>query len=195
MPHPAHAFCFMRTYVCESLRTPTSITARPGRFESSGAREESFSVSSVRTAAAMDFPSMSLPTDLLPESRAAAELGVAAEDMVNRLGEAATGRYDSIRDSASTRARCQHLLVSYQHLLVLVLVRFTGTMLTGMLTYAHRREEDVLRCEQACQCRGGTGSSDSCRRIPPAFGIVVALWRLARWVVIDAAFGDGRGGT
>ena len=54
----------MRTYVCESFRCPTSITARPGR-ESSGVRDDSFSVSSDRTARAMDLPSMTLPSALL----------------------------------------------------------------------------------------------------------------------------------
>ena len=54
----------------------------------------------------------------------------------------------------------------------------------GMLTVEKRRTSSWdaldLSCEQACQCRVETGSSDSCRRNipinnlqPPAFGIVV----------------------
>lgn len=30
MPTSSHAFLFIRTYVCESFRSPTMMTARPG---------------------------------------------------------------------------------------------------------------------------------------------------------------------
>ena len=57
MPASAHAFFFERTYVSESLRSPTSTTARPGTL-SVLFIAATFARTSSRTVSAMALPSV-----------------------------------------------------------------------------------------------------------------------------------------
>jgi len=60
IPASSHAFFFDRTYVCESLRSPTSTTASPGVFPVLAFIAATLSRTSSRTVAAMDLPSITL---------------------------------------------------------------------------------------------------------------------------------------
>ena len=58
IPASAHAFFFERTYVSESLRSPTSTTARPGTLSVLSFIAATFARTSSRTVSAMALPSM-----------------------------------------------------------------------------------------------------------------------------------------
>lgn len=60
MPISVQAFFFMRTYVAESRRSPTSTTARPGVTPSVSRISSTWVLSSARIVAAMAFPAVEL---------------------------------------------------------------------------------------------------------------------------------------